>query len=97
MTDGGFNTFRGWKDQNQQEVSDYAMQVCTNMKAQGVEVYTVGFALNELPGGERTIATATLQACGTDVHHFYSTLNVQELQSAFRDIALQMSGLYLSR
>lgn len=97
MTDGGYNTYRGWKDQDQLSVSNYAMQVCTNMKAQGIEIYTVGFALNELTVSERSIAIATLQSCGTDVQHFYETINAQQLQQAFRDIALKMSSLHLTK
>lgn len=96
MTDGGYNTWRGWKSQNQQDVSNHAVQLCTNMKAAGVEVYTVGFALNELPAGEAAIARATLQACGTDLSHFYETLNVQQLQDAFTEIAMSLSTVYLS-
>ncbi len=97
MTDGGSNTYRGWKGQDQQTVSNYAIQVCTNMKAQGIEVYTVGFALDQLSAKEARIARATLQACGTDVSHFYETLTVPQLQAAFQDIALQMSSLYLAQ
>ena len=97
MTDGGYNTYRSSKGQNQQTVSDYALELCTNMKAQGIEVYTVGFALNELTATERTIATNTLRACGTDVRHFYETLTVPQLQAAFRDIATQLSALVLTR
>ncbi len=96
MTDGGYNTYRGWKGQNQQEVSNYAKQICTNMKAKGIEIFTVGFALDQLPANERTVAEATLKACGTDLQHFYDTLNVAQLQVAFRDIALQLSAIYMS-
>ena len=96
MTDGGYNTYRGWKGQNQQEVSNYALQVCSNMKVRGIEIYTVGFALDQLTANERTIAEATLKACGTDLQHFYDTLNVSQLQAAFRDIALQLSSIYMS-
>ncbi len=97
MTDGGYNTYRGWKDQSQQDVSNFALQLCTNMKAQGIEVYTVGFALDQLTASERTIAEATLKACGTDLSHFYDTLTVPQLQAAFRDIALKMTTLALIR
>jgi hypothetical protein len=97
MSDGVYNTFRGWKDQDQQEVSNYAKQMCTNMKAAGIEIYTVAFALDELPAGERTIAEDTLRSCGSDVQHFYSTLTVEHLRQAFRDIALQLSALYLAK
>lgn len=97
MTDGVYNTWRGWKDQDQQAVSDYAKQLCTNMKAQGIEIYTVGFALDELTPTERAIATDTLQSCGTDLQHFYETLTLPQLQQAFKSIALQMSTLYLAQ
>ena len=96
MTDGVYNTIRGWKDQNQQQVSDYAKQMCANMKAQGIEIYAVGFALDELGASERAIATDTLKSCGTDLAHFYETLTVPQLQQAFKSIALQMSTLYLA-
>jgi hypothetical protein len=97
MTDGVYNTYRGWKNQNQQTISNYAKQLCTNMKAQGIEIFTVGLALDELSTSERAIAEDTLRSCGTDVSHFYSTLDVAELQTAFQDIAYQLSGVALTR
>jgi Flp pilus assembly protein TadG len=97
MTDGGFNTVRGWKDQDQQTVSNYAIQVCTAMKAKGIEVFTVGFALDKLTATEAGIARATLRACGSDVTHFYETLSVPQLEAAFRDIALQLSSIRLTQ
>lgn len=97
MTDGGYNTYRGWKGQDQHMISDAAVQMCANMKAAGIEVFTVGFALNELPGSEQSTARATLQACGTDLQHFYETLDTTQLQQAFRDIGLKLSTLYLSK
>ena len=96
MTDGGYNTLRGWKGQDQQTVSNHAKQLCTNMKAAGIEIYTVGFALNELGATERAIATDTLQSCGTDLSHFYDTLSVQQLKDAFTEIAISLSTVYLS-
>lgn len=78
-------------------MSNSAKQICSNMKAAGIEVYAVGFALDQLAPSERTIAEDTLRSYGTDVQHFYSTLTVEHLQQAFRDIALQLSALYLSK
>jgi Flp pilus assembly protein TadG len=97
MTDGVYNTVRGWKDQDQQTASNHAKQLCTNMKAQGIEIFTVGLALDELSTTARGIAENTLQSCGTDLSHFYSTLNVEELQTAFQDIAFQLSAVRLTR
>ncbi len=96
MTDGAFNTLRVNKDQDQQAVSDVAVALCNNMKAQGIEIFTVGFALDQLTSAQRAIATATLRACGSGIDHFYDSLSVPQLESAFRDIAIRLSGLRLS-
>jgi hypothetical protein len=96
MTDGGYNTLRGWKGQNQQTVSNHAKQLCTNMKAAGIEIYTVAFALDQLPAGERAVATDTLKSCGTDLQHFYETLSPQQLKDAFMEIAMSLTTVYLS-
>lgn len=102
LTDGGYNTARStvipyaydngvWM----QTVSNYAVQACTNMKNNGIEIYTVGFNLDALSTGERAIATATLKACGSDIQHFYNSINVQQLQQAFTDIATKMTPVRL--
>jgi Flp pilus assembly protein TadG len=96
MSDGVYNTFRGWKDQDQQTVSDHAKQLCTNMKAAGVEIYAVAFDLDSLPAGERAVAEDTLRTCGSDLAHFYSTLTVAELKNAFKEIAMSLTTVYLS-
>ena len=97
MTDGGYNVFRGNKQQDQQTVSNYAISVCNAMKAKGIEIYTVGFMLNSLATSEATIARATLSACGSDVQHFYDSLNEGDLQVAFHAIGVKLSGLRLMR
>jgi hypothetical protein len=97
MSDGVFNTRRGWDNQDQQDASDDAKAVCTAMKAKGIEIYTVGFALDPLPSSERTMAEDTLKSCGSSLEHFYNTLDPAELQNAFRDIAVQLSSVSLTR
>lgn len=97
MTDGVYNTHRGWKDQDPDMVSNNAKQICTNMKAKGIEVYTVGFDLDSLPAAEKTRATDVLQSCGTDIQHFYDAMNAEQLKTSFRDIALQLSQLFVAK
>ncbi len=96
MSDGVFNTFRGWKDQSQQVVSDRAKQLCSAMKAKGIEIYTVAFNLDSLPAGERAIAEDALRSCGTDLQHFYNALDTEQLKGAFRDIGLKVATMRLS-
>jgi hypothetical protein len=62
------------------------------MKAAGITVYTVGFEL----GGQQT-AIDTLQQCASDPTKFFDAGNGEELQQAFRTIAIQLSQLHLSR
>lgn len=95
MTDGGFNVLRSQKGQPQQTVSDDAIAVCTAMKAKGIEIYTVGFMLNTLSAAEAAIARTTLQACGTDVQHFYDSLTAADLETAFHVIGVKLSGIKL--
>ena len=97
MTDGVYNTTRGWMDQNPVTMSTNAKQVCTNMKLAGVEVYTVGFDLDSLPAADRARAVDTLQSCGTDISHFYEALNAEQLKQSFRDIAMQLSQLFVAK
>lgn len=92
MSDGVYNTFRSWKDQDQGQVSGWAKQLCTNMKDEGIEVFTVGFDLDSLSGTERSIAEDTLQSCGSSIDHFYDTLDINQLKQAFKEIAIKISA-----
>lgn len=97
MTDGAYNTYLGSKGADPADVSSKAKQLCANMKAQGIEVYTVGFDLDALDGAEKARAVDTLQSCGTDLHHFYQALDAEQLKQSFRDIAMQLARLYVAR
>jgi hypothetical protein len=96
MTDGVYNTMRGNKGLDTRDVADHARAICDGMKAQGIEVYTVGFALDELSGSDQSTARNMLKHCGTSVRHFYETLDVNQLRLAFRDIALRVTPIRLT-
>ena len=97
MTDGVYNTMRGQKELDKSKVAQHARTMCREMKDKGIEIYTVGFALDQLSGGDRSTAENMLQECGTSVRHFYSTLNVTQLSDAFRDIALRVTPVRLTQ
>lgn len=105
MTDGLYNTTRSWifnpnnagHADEIAEIGTRAKQMCTNMKAQGIEIYTVGFDLDSLPAADKTRAVDILQSCGTDLSHFYDALNAEQLKQSFRDIAMQLSQLYVAK
>lgn len=71
--------------------SAQAVSQCTAMKDKGIEVYTVGFQL------DNQTAIDTLSSCATDASHFYNSTTGDALKAAFRDIALKISTLYLSQ
>lgn len=97
MTDGAYNAYRAAMGQDPDTVSNNAKQICTNMKTAGIEIYTVGFDLDALPAADKARATDVLQSCGTDLSHFYDALNAEQLKNSFRDIALQLSQLYVAK
>lgn len=71
---------------------DQAKKVCTNMKKTGITVYTVGF---DVVDDQR--ARELVSDCATDPTKVYMAEDGEQLRSAFRDIALKLSSLYLSR
>jgi Flp pilus assembly protein TadG len=90
MTDGEYNT--AYNGQSNGNSASQAAQLCTNMKAKGITVYTVGFEL-----GNNAAAIDTMRNCATSTGEFYNAESGSALKQAFRDIALRISRLYLSR
>lgn len=92
MTDGEYNTRYGSNCGSTcvSSVSNNAKQICTNMKAAGITVYTIGFML------DNTTATNTLRDCATAPEYFYESSNGEELRAAFRDIALKIATLRIT-
>ncbi len=69
-----------------------AVALCNGMKAKGIEVYTIGFDVT----GNST-AISTLSACASDPTKFYNATNGEAIKQAFRDIALKLSELRLTK
>lgn len=86
MTDGEYNRRYSGDSSTTQ-----ARALCTEMKATGLTVYAVGFAIAS--GGE---ADTTMAQCASSPSHYYSADDGEELRAAFRDIALKISTLRLS-
>ena len=86
MTDGEYN-----REYSGDSATTQARELCTAMKAKGLTVYTVGFAIAS--GGE---ADTTMAQCATSSSHYYSAEDGTQLRAAFRDIALKISTLRIS-
>lgn len=100
MTDGEFNTaFVGGNSINKEEgkARSAAQGICANMKAEGIEVFTIGFDL----GGGETAAKATLRNCATkdtsSVKHYHEASTGADLDNAFREIIRNIERLVLTQ
>lgn len=87
MTDGEYN-----KKYYGDSSATQARALCTAMKAQGLTVYTVGFAISA--GGE---ADTTMAQCATAADYYYSADDSDALRRAFRDIAMKIATLRLTQ
>ena len=72
--------------------TNQARAMCTAMKAAGITVYTVGFAI-----GSSGSAFTTMQGCASEPHMFYNASTGDELRNAFRHIATSIAAPILSR
>ncbi len=101
MTDGQFNTaFAGVPNsqnvrRQQTKSMNNALKLCENMKAKGIQVFTIGFALNNKS------ATQTMQACATpntnNIQYYYSAASGSELVEVYKRIAQQIKVVRLAR
>lgn len=103
MTDGEYNLERdsqgvtvgdngAGSSANGKTSAQQAVEICTQMKNDGIEVYTVGFDL-----GGNTTAINTLSACASNASHAYLADSGEQLKQAFRDIAIKLTDLYVSK
>ena len=86
MTDGSYN-----KQYSGDSSTTQARSICTEIKATGVTVYTVGFQIGV--GSEPDV---TMQQCATSSSHYYNASSGEALKQAFRDIAIKISDLRIS-
>ncbi len=87
MTDGAFNTeiFPG-----QGSSDDQARDICDNIKLKDVKVYSV--ALNAPASGKEV-----LEYCATGPGYYFEPENGAELKDAYRQIAVSISDLRISK
>ena len=65
------------------------LQVCQNMKAAGIVIYTVAF---QIPGDE-AVALDLLNSCASDKDKYYAPGTEAELLAAFNAIGRDISEL----
>ncbi|MBO6638408.1 MAG: pilus assembly protein [Roseitalea sp.] len=94
MTDGIFNRHQssGSGCDKEKPSRKYARKLCKNMKAQGIQIYTIAFAA---PSN----AAALMQKCASpdtaETQYFFDADNSAELDAAFEAIAKDITGVTL--
>ncbi len=74
----------------QTEMDNRTKTTCTNAKAKGIVIYTIGLS----PPNDST--KAMLTACATDANKAYFPTAATELTNVFKEIALQLADLRLA-
>jgi Flp pilus assembly protein TadG len=107
MTDGQFNTaYAGVTGNFNSQGSTSrgnAESLCANMKAAGIEIFTVGFDLNNrsMSQTERDQAKAVLKTCASSdasaIKHYFEVSTGQELDDAFQEIISNTERLALTQ
>lgn len=107
MTDGVYNTIGGvnYGDTSAQATtaSDISVELCTNMKREGITIYTVGFDFASIKNSSaRHRAEDTLTACAGKKDssikdgYAYQASDRKELRAAFANIAQNIVQLRLT-
>lgn len=103
MTDGEFNLSyfdangpdQVYNSAGKVQTRTAATTLCAAMRDQGIEIFTIGFALTE------TNAKSTLQSCASpdtgNAKHFYQAANGTELDQAFQDIVRNIGKLTIAK
>lgn len=89
LSEGNLGTTN--KNAAKTELNDRLTEVCTNMKAAGIIIYTITFALNN--GTTKDI----YRTCATDSGKYFDSTNGTALDKAFRDIAEELINLRVSQ
>jgi Flp pilus assembly protein TadG len=99
MTDGEFNlsyydvknSHDAYNQNGKQAPVDAATTLCANMKAKGIQIFTIGFGL---PSDEAAVARQTLKDCATpdtpSVKYFYEATDNDELDATFKAIVADL-------
>ena len=76
---------------NVSQANGYTLDICTEAKNAGIEVYTIAFDIND------TATKKMLEDCATGPTYYYDASNASELQAAFDSIGRDLSELAIAR
>jgi Flp pilus assembly protein TadG len=91
----GPNSNTDYHDISRAAQDELTLEACTNAKAQGIEIFTIGFSVPIDPIDKEGLAL--LQNCATDPSHYFLSTNATELNTAFSTIGSGLGHLRLSQ
>lgn len=74
-----------------QKTHDDTLELCRNIKAKGIEIFSIAFAV------DRTEAKSLLETCATDKQHYFDANDSVALQGSFQQIADALTNVRLAR
>jgi Flp pilus assembly protein TadG len=74
---------------------DLTLEACTNAKAAGVEIFTIGFSIPSDPIDDQGLTL--LKNCATNTAHYFAATDVASLNLAFSTIGTGLGSLRLSQ
>jgi hypothetical protein len=80
--------------QARDQIDAKTLAACTNAKAQGITIYTVGFSVSTDPIDAKGLAL--LKNCATNTKTAYVASNSNEIVKVFQEIAESIGGLRLT-
>ena len=98
MTDGA-NTlelqqpFHEGNGGNEGPANNVTQQLCTNIKADNVQVFTIAYRF----GGHSTTARGIVQNCASNPSMFFDAQNAAQLENAFKQIGNALFSVRLTR
>ena len=72
--------------------SEQTAVLCQNMKASGITIYSIGLQLSAAGG-----ARSAMEQCASDAAKFYTVEDGEGLRQAYRDIAVQIAAVHVSK
>ena len=95
LTDGTYNTRHGTPhgdgSTESQAISQQAVDLCTGMKNRGIDIFTIGFRL------DNDLARNTMASCASSADKAFLAENAEQLEAAFNDIAYRVVPLHLKK
>ena len=83
-----------YHDQSRNAQDELTLEACANAKAQGIEIFTIGFSTPTDPID--TQGLNLLKTCATNADHYFTAANANDLNAVFASIGTGLGKLRLS-